>query len=103
MTPKEFVDKYPVGTKFVINTEMFDGLRAYSYLNGIWEYIGIGPCTYKCAGYCPGELLIRKEKSTKTEGHCLSFTTNKLSHDIPIVEIIDDPYKLPDELFEIEI
>lgn len=104
MMPFEFVEKYPIGTRIILDFRKF-GLEGYAE-NGTYEYLGESKyeCKWKkgCFKFsrCKGrQLRFRNIETGKLYDKCWSFQNSKING-MPIIEILSIKI-LEDDLFDI--
>ena len=105
MTPREFVEKYPIGTKFTIDLELYE-ISGHNDVNGTYTYLGTKYCQWEngCGSWCRGKLTTKDEHGVVKSG-CFSFHNDNIDNSMPLAfepflsEAVTD--ELPEELFEI--
>jgi hypothetical protein len=108
MTPKEFTDRYPEGTKVHLDMKKY-GFNSFSLKTGVYEYTGFTTCPYDdgCTvkGWCAGMIFL-KDETGHIHKECLAYTTTwrkspDLRHEIPLGDRGVESLFLEEELFEI--
>jgi hypothetical protein len=101
LTPKEFTDIYPPGTKIHFDLD-YHHLGTMSWPNGVCTFLGLSKCDSvgECNADCDGMLRLQ-EPNNRVRVDCMCFNTNKLDGELPLGRMGVIPNIIKDEDFEI--
>ena len=101
MTPKQFTDIYPVGTKIHFDLKRYD-LNYAHWPDGVCTYLGTTHCDCgdTCDGDCDGMMKLQTP-DLKISKHCMCFNAEPLEGEMPIGIYGVLPNFIKDEDFEL--